>query len=448
LFRTPQTSAPSIFVFNALKGIILKSKLLALIAALAVLLSTGLSANAAPSEPAYQAINAQSVWDQGFTGEGTTVAIIDQGVNLTHPYFVGQIVDGYCFVEVTSSYRCPDGTLQQSGVEAASQRKRGSEFSTEDHGNMVAGIVAGNPTNEAPGGIAPGSDILMANVDLTLSGILAGLRYVDQRKEELNIVALSMSWGGYFQEIPREWLRCDTNPELQQMSAVLSSLRKGGVIPFASAGNNPTLNIATSLFPSCLKDAVAVGSVNQATEVSWYVTMSDKVELMAPDYTISANTFSYVRSSGTSAAAPLVAGSYALLRQAFPDHGAEQVLSAIKASGKPINDVIRKNIPMVDLRAAYLLLSNTAAGAVIAPQPSAGQVLNVGTFNGKIVVYAKGYKGQTLTWKIAGLWQKVTVTKDFQAFDRVTSATGRMVTIDLYLNGVTPGAFSKTVVTK
>jgi len=435
-------------VFNALKGIILKSKLLALIAALAVLLSAGLSANAAPSEPAYQAINAQSVWDQGFRGEGQTVAIIDQGVNLNHPYFVGQIIDGYCFVEATSSYRCPDGTLQQSGVEAASQRKIGSQFSTEDHGNMVAGIVAGNPTNEARGGIAPGSDILMANVDLTLSGILAGLRYVDQRKEELNIVALSMSWGGYFQEIPREWLRCDTNPELQQMSEVLSSLRKGGVIPFASAGNTPTLNIATSLFPSCLKDAVAVGSVNQNNQVSWYVTMSDKVELLAPDYTISANTFSYARSSGTSAAAPLVAGSYALLRQAFPDHGAEQVLSALKASGKPIDDVIRKNIPMVDLRAAYLLLSNTAAGAVIAPQPSAGQVLNVGTFNGKIVVYAKGYKGQTLSWRIAGKWQKVTVTKDYQAFDRLTSATGLTVTIDLYLNGVTPAAFSKTVVTK
>ena len=433
---------------DSFKGIVLKTKLLALIAALAVLLSTGLSANAAPSEPAYQAINAQSVWDQGFTGEGTTVAIIDQGVNLNHPYFVGQIIDGYCFVEATSSFRCPNGSLEQSGVEAASQRKIGSQFSTEDHGNMVAGIVAGNPTNEAPGGIAPGSDILMANVDLTLSGILAGLRYVDQRKEELNIVALSMSWGGYFTEIPREWLRCDTNPELQQMAAVLSSLRKGGVIPFASAGNTPTLDIATSLFPSCLKDAVAVGSVNQANDVSWYVTMSDKVEIVAPDYTISANTFSYARSSGTSAAAPLVAGSYALLRQAFPNHGAEQVLSAIKASGKPINDVIRKNIPMVDLRAAYLLLSNTAAGAVIAPQASAGQVLNVGTFNGKIVVYAKGYKGQTLSWRIAGKWQKVTVTKDYQAFDRLTSATGLTVTIDLYLDGVTPAAFSKTVITK
>lgn len=426
----------------------MKSKPLALIAAMAVLLSVGLPANAAPSEPAYQAINAQSVWDQGFRGEGTTIAIIDQGVNLTHPYFQGQIVDGFCFVD-TSSYLCPNGTREQSGVEAASQRKLGNLYvASEDHGNMVAGIVAGNPTSQAPGGIAPQSDLLMANVDLTLSGILAALKYVDQRKEELNIVALSMSWGGYFTEIPREWLRCDTNPELQQMAAVLGSLRAGGVIPFASAGNTPTLDIATSLFPSCLQDAVAVGSVNQTNQVSWYVTMSDKVEILAPDYAVSANTFSYINSSGTSAAAPLVAGSYALLRQAFPDHSAEQVLSAMKVSGKKIDDVIRKDIPMVDLSAAYLLLSNTDTGAAFVPAPTPGQVLNVGTFNGKIVVYAKGYKGSTLSWRIAGKWQKVTVTRDFQAFDRLTSAIDLTVTIDLYLNGVTPAAFSKTVVTK
>jgi len=69
--------------------------------------------------------------------------------------------------------------------------------------------------------------------------------------------------------------------------------------------------------------------------------------------------------------------------------------------------------------------------------------LNVGTFNGKIVVYAKGYKGSTLSWRIAGKWQKVTVTRDFQAFDRLTSAIDLTVTIDLYLNGVTPAAFPR-----
>jgi len=163
---------------------------------------------------------------------------------------------------------------------------------------------------------------------------------------------------------------------------------------------------------------------------------------------MSANTFAYIQASGTSAAAPLVAGSYALLRQAFPTHTAEQVLSAMKVSGTPIDDVIRQDIPLVNLNAAYALLSDTSPGEAVVPVQSTDQVLNIGTFNGKIVVYAKGYKGATLSWKIAGKWQKVTVTKDFQAFDRPTAAIGLTVSIDLFLNGVTPAAFSKTVVTK
>ena len=406
---------------------------------------------AAVAEPAYDAVNVSAAWDAGFRGEGTTVAIIDQGVNLTHPYFVNQVVDGFCYVEVTSSYLCPNGTRQQTGVEAASQRKIGSLFvAAEDHGNMVAGIVAGNPTSEAPGGIAPGSKILMANVDLTLNGILSALRYINDRKEELNIVALSMSWGGYFTEIPRSWLQCDTNPQLAEMATLLKELRAGGVIPFASAGNTPTLDVASSIFPSCLADAVAVASVNQQTEVSWYVTMSEKVELLAPDYAISANTFSYARASGTSAASPLAAGAYAILRQAFPNHTPEQVLQAMKISGKKVNDVIRKNIPMVDLRAAITLLQNTQPGGVVVTptEPATDAKLNVGTFNGKIVVYAKGYKGATLSWKIAGKWQKVTVTEDFQFFDRPTAAIGVSVNIEIYVNGVKPAEFTKTVVTK
>jgi len=419
-------------------------------AALVALLSiVGIQpAQAVTSEPAYNAINLSAAWDAGIKGEGATIAIIDQGVNLTHPYFVNQVVDGFCFVEVTSPYLCPDGTRQQSGVEAASQRKIGSLFvASEDHGNMVAGLVAGNPTVEAPGGVAPESKILMANVDLTLNGILAALQYINERKEELNIVALSMSWGGYFEEIPRAWLQCDTNPQLSEMADLLSDLREGGVIPFASAGNTPTLDVATSVFPSCLADAVAVGSVNAQDEVSWYVTMSQKVELLAPDYATSANTFSYITSSGTSAAAPVAAASYALMRQAYPSLGAEQILTAMKTSGKKVDDVIRKDIPMVDVAATMTTLSAIAAGET-PPSVNPDQVLNVGTFNGKIVVYAKGHKGDTLSWKIAGKWQKVTVTEDFQAFDRPTAAIGLTVTIEIYVNGERPAAFTKTVVTK
>lgn len=74
--------------------------------------------------------------------------------------------------------------------------------------------------------------------------------------------------------------------------------------------------------------------------------------------------------------------------------------------------------------------------------------LNAGSFNGYVAVYAKGYKGATLSWKIAGQWFKTTITEDYQVFQRKTAAVGVDVNVELYINGVKPAAFTKTVTTK
>ena len=88
------------------------------------------------------------------------------------------------------------------------------------------------------------------------------------------------------------------------------------------------------------------------------------------------------------------------------------------------------------------------ASAVVAGGLKAGEVVNVGTFNNKIVVYAKGMKGETITWKIAGKWVKVEVTKDYQLFDRLTAAIGVNVNVDVYRATVKTPLLSKTVLTK
>jgi hypothetical protein len=89
-----------------------------------------------------------------------------------------------------------------------------------------------------------------------------------------------------------------------------------------------------------------------------------------------------------------------------------------------------------------------AASAVVAGGLKTGEKVNVGTFNGKIVVYAKGMKGGTITWKIAGKWVKVQVTKDYQLFDRLTAAIGVNVNVDIHRAGVKTPLLSKTVLTK
>ena len=61
--------------------------------------------------------------------------------------------------------------------------------------------------------------------------------------------------------------------------------------------------------------------------------------------------------------------------------------------------------------------------------------LNAGSFNGYVAVYAKGHKGKTLAWKIAGKWFKTTITSDYQVFQRRTAAVGLDVDVHLYING-------------
>lgn len=395
------------------------------------------SAQAAVAEPAFSAINASALWDRGFDGTGVSIAFIDQGVNLGHEYFQGEVIDGFCLYAVFTTNYCSNGQKSQTGISGASQRLVNNFLVTsENHGNMVAGIAAGKPSSNGPGGIAPGAKIVMANIDLTLEGITAAAQYILDRSDVNNTVALSLSFGGLFQEIPRTWLKCDDNPALADLASVFQQLRDKGIITFASAGNTPTLDIQTSVFPSCLKEVVAVGSVNQQNEISWYVTMSQKLEMLAPDYAVSADTTGYLYSSGTSAAAPLAAGAFTLLKQAFPNVSSETILATMKTSGTKVDDVLRKQIPMVNLSAAYTQL---AAGNGTVPSENLEKKVTVGTFNGYIAIYTQGYEGRKLTAKVAGRWLKVDPIevvpgKTYSLVKRNTGA-GYLINVEVYIDG-------------
>ena len=83
--------------------------------------------------------------------------------------------------------------------------------------------------------------------------------------------------------------------------------------------------------------------------------------------------------------------------------------------------------------------------AIIDEVPVSSKV-NAGSFNGYVAVYAKGHKGKTLSWKIAGKWFKTTITSDYQVFQRRTAAVGLDVDVHLYIKG--QKQLTKTVTTR
>lgn len=77
---------------------------------------------------------------------------------------------------------------------------------------------------------------------------------------------------------------------------------------------------------------------------------------------------------------------------------------------------------------------------------SAGAKVNVGSFNGKLVVYANGHNGKKISWKVGGKWGSAVAASDTARFARVTPRKGVTVSVQIYVDGVL--TLTKSVVTK
>jgi len=110
-------------------------------------------------------IGADQAWSRGFDGSGMVVAIVDTGVEVTHPFLAGKVVEEACYssnVTGHSSTVCPNGQTEQIGPGAGVSCPLSSCW----HGTHVAGIAAGNGggAGVAFSGIAKGAQIMAVQV--------------------------------------------------------------------------------------------------------------------------------------------------------------------------------------------------------------------------------------------------------------------------------------------
>lgn len=322
--------------------------------ALAISLFAGPPAVALPSvvsEPSWNLINLQAARDMGLDGRDQVVAVIDTGIQLDHPYLQGLVVEGLC-LEMDSS--CPNKTNRQEGIAAAQSKVNpdGTVNSRYLHGSMVAGTIAGSPNGQAVGGMAPATKIIMARVDL--NGSTGGKSYIQQALEwvyslrtKYKIAAVNMSFGYPVPE--RVAKRCGGDAGIAR---IFAELRSAGIAPLVASGNGG--NLVGISGPSCEPGAISIGATEADGTIAEYSNISDKIDLLAPAPAKTASVFrvnEYDKGSGTSNATPTVAGLFALGKQLRPDFSVDQLLSAMKATGKPTDDIIVKGLPLIDVKA-------------------------------------------------------------------------------------------------
>ncbi|MBT2403706.1 MULTISPECIES: type VII secretion-associated serine protease mycosin [unclassified Streptomyces] len=253
------------------------------------------------------ALRAEEAW--GTTrGDGITVAVLDTGVDGTHPDLAGQVLDGADVV----------------GMGAG----RGDRAWAR-HGTAMAGIIAGrgHGTNRRQGilGIAPQAKILPVRVILE-EGDPARAKARDSKGGAL---AEGIRWAAdHGADVINLSLGDDSDSahhEAAEDEAVQYALGKG-VVVVASAGNSGKDGDPVS-YPAAYPGVIAVTAVDRHGKKAdfstrhWYATVS------APgvDVVIADPDRSYYEGWGTSAAAAFVSGAVALVKAAHPDLSPAQI---------------------------------------------------------------------------------------------------------------------------
>jgi len=315
-------------------------------------------------------IGAPMAWRAGHDGTGQTVAVLDSGVERSHPFLAGKVVAEACFAQ---SSTCPNGRTSQVGTGAAAPCT--FDAVSCPHGTHVAGIVAGY--GAASWGVARGSSIAAIQVfSRTTTGcqvgarscavgwtsdLLSGLDHVATLARSRPVAAVNLSLGG-----GSYTGSCDSaQPALKRAIDVLRGL---GVVTVVSSGNESEAGAMAS--PACISTAVAVGSTSLADAVSSFSNSSSQLALLAPGERVLS---SYVpggtaRMSGTSQAAPHVAGAFAVLKSKKPSATVTELLAAMTVSGVPVRDGRNgRTTPRVQVDAALETLTATATSAPSAP---------------------------------------------------------------------------------
>jgi subtilisin family serine protease len=285
-------------------------------------------------------IGAIQLHDSSITGAGVAVAILDTGVDKTHPFLEGSVVSEACY----STNLCP---VDLAPTDPGSAMPYGGScpFGECDHGTHVAGIVAGRRgVVDSPGpGAAPEAGIIAIQV-FSLSGsdmgawnsdIKKGLERVYELRNTFNIASVNMSLGGGLYSGTCNSSDAGYTPALK---ASIDNLREAGIATVIASGNNGSCGAIS--YPACISSAISVGATTDSDAVASFSNSASFLSLLAPGLWITSSIpgSGYATWGGTSMATPHVAGAWALMKQVNPLATVDTILNLFTSTGMGVKD--------------------------------------------------------------------------------------------------------------
>jgi VCBS repeat-containing protein len=341
------------------------------------------------------AVNAPALWALGADGSGVVVASLDTGVDAAHPDL------GRSWRGGTNSWYDPSG-------------QHAAPYDSSGHGSQTMGLMVGGSTSGVPIGMAPGARWIAAKVfddagNATFSRLHLAFQWLldpDNNAATLDAPDIvNASWG--LAGLAPGSCNLEFGTDIQ-------ALRAAGISVVFAAGNDGP-DGATGASPASNPGAIAAGSVDAALLIAPSSSRGPSgcdgsvfPKLVAPGVNVVSSDLSfggmplYASVSGTSFAAPHVAGALALLASAFRAVPLATIETALTDSARDLGDAGPDNFygyGLVDVAAAQQKLAAVAGGAA----PVITSTAPSGAVEGKLYTYAVKASdpgGGTLAYKL------------------------------------------------
>jgi subtilisin len=248
-------------------------------------------------------IEADRAWKLN-RGQGSRVAVIDTGLDTTHADLADAIVGGINTINSDASFNDDNG-----------------------HGTHVAGIIAARDNDYGVVGVAPEAELLAVKAldrrgEGNLSDVIEGLQWsVEQQVDVVNMsLGTPQSTASFRKAVEASW--------------------EAGVLVIAAAGNSGPTDDSV-LYPARYDQALAVGALGQDNKVPSFSSRGPQVNIVAPGVDIYSTwrPDTYQENSGTSMAAPFVAGTAALILSAGGSLAPSKLRSRLNEAAIPLPDI-------------------------------------------------------------------------------------------------------------
>jgi subtilisin family serine protease len=258
-----------------------------------------------PAQWHHNEMYSEQAWDVT-KGAGVVVAVIDTGVDTTHPAFAGRLS--------TLAYNAATETIGLSNV-----------MDENGHGTHVSGIIAAGPyVGGNAYGVAPEATILPIKAgvnDFAMSAVGRGINYAVENGAD--IINISFGTG------------LNVGPEAFERQVIMDAVNSGVTVICAS-GNDKANYVA---YPAAYPETIAVSATKQGFVFdSSYSNYGSAIDISAPGTNIYSTKRggSFELRKGTSMASPNVAGVAALIKAAHPGYTPAQVRDTLIAAATKV----------------------------------------------------------------------------------------------------------------